>query len=207
VVPQTKTSVIVWIALIAVLTLSCSRRNKSITMINVAGALPVLHGENITSLISDSGVTRFRLETKVWDAYASDTAPYWYFPEGLYVEQFDSLFQVSGYVKADTAYYFERTGLWRLLHNVLIKNAEGTTCKTSELFWNQKEPASSLQSIYSDKFVEITTPDEVITAIGFKSNQSLTKYTLYQTTLETEIADGSSTEKETKSVRVESADK
>jgi LPS export ABC transporter protein LptC len=187
VVLQAKTSIIVLLS--ALLLLSCGGRNKNMGTIDVEDTLPVLHGEDITSLISDSGVTRFRLETQVWDAYANDTAPYWYFPEGIYVEQFDSLFQVSGYVRADTAYYFERSGLWRLLHNVLVKNAEGTMCETSELFWNSREPATSVRSIYSDRFVRITTPKEVITAIGFKSNQSLTKYTFYQSTLETEIDD------------------
>jgi LPS export ABC transporter protein LptC len=167
--------------------LSCSPRNKNATVDVNANARPVLHGEDISSLISDSGITRFRLETKVWDAYSNDTASYWYFPEGIYVEQFDSLFQVTGYVKADTAYYFDKTGLWRLIKNVLLKNVEGATCETSELFWNSKEPESSIQSIYTDKLVKITTPDKVITSIGFKSNRSLTEYRLYQNTLETEI--------------------
>jgi hypothetical protein len=167
------------------LMLSCGQRNKSIAAVSVNR--PLLHDEGISALISDSGVTRFRLETEIWDVYSNDTASYWYFPEGIYLEQFDSLFQVSGYAQADTAYYFDKTGLWRLISNVLIKNAEGTTCETSELFWNSKEPPTSIQAVYTDKFVKITTPDKVITTEGLKSNQSLTEYRLYKNTLETEI--------------------
>jgi LPS export ABC transporter protein LptC len=190
VVLQTKASIIIALALAILLLPACGRRNKNIATIDINATLPVLHGEDITSLISDSGVTRFRLQTKVWDAYANDTTSYWYFPEGIYVEQFDSLFQVSGHVQADTAYYYDKTGLWRLLSNVLIKNAEGTTCKTSEMFWNSKEPSTSLQSLYSDKFVEIATPTKLITTVGFKSNQSLTSYIFYDNTLITDIDEG-----------------
>jgi LPS export ABC transporter protein LptC len=184
---QTKTSVI-GILLVCLLTLSCNRRSASTAAVDVnANEQLLLHGEDISSLISDSGVTRFRLETKVWDVHSNDTTSYWYFPQGIRVDQFDSLFQVSGYAQADTAYYFDKTGLWQLVHNVLIKNAEGTTCETSELFWDTKEPPASIHSIYTDKFVKITKPGKVITAEGFKSNQSLTKYVLYKNTLVTEI--------------------
>ncbi|MDR1527542.1 MAG: LPS export ABC transporter periplasmic protein LptC [Dysgonamonadaceae bacterium] len=191
---QTKTSVI-GILLTCMLMLSCNQRNTGMATVEVnASEQPLLHGEGISWLISDSGVTRFRLKTKVLDSYSNDTASYWYFPQGIRVDQFDSLFQVSGYVEADTAYYFDKTGLWQLIHNVLIKNTEGTTCETSELFWNSKEPPASMHSIYSDKFVKITKPDQIITTIGFKSNQSLTRYILYKNTLETEIDKNNSPE-------------
>jgi hypothetical protein len=168
--------------------LSCNQHNKNIAPIDIdMSTRPVMHGEDISSLISDSGITRFRLETKVWDIYANDTASYWHFPQGIRVEQFDSLFQTSGYVQADTAYYFEKTGLWRLVNNVFVRNMEGVSCETSELFWNSKEPASSQQSIYTDKFAKITMPDRIVTTVGFKSSQSMTDYILYDNTMETEI--------------------
>jgi hypothetical protein len=168
--------------------LSCSQHHKDIATIDLnASARPMLHDENISALISDSGVTRIRLEAAVRDIYSSDTASYWYFPEGIYVEQFDSLFQVSGFARAYTPCHFDKTGIWRLLKNVVIKSDAGTTCETSELYWNSKEPASSLQAIYTDKFVTITTPDKTITSAGLKANLSLTNYILYANTLETEI--------------------
>jgi LPS export ABC transporter protein LptC len=187
VVLQTKASVTaLLLALACILLPSCNRRQQNVATIDV-NTSPMMHGEDITSLISDSGVTRFRLETKVWDAYVNDTTSFWHFPQGIYIEQFDSLFQVSGHVEADTAYYFDQTGIWRLVQNVRIKNAEGTTCETSELYWNSKEPPSSLQSIYTERFATITTPNKFITTEGFKANQSLTKYILYDNVMETEI--------------------
>jgi LPS export ABC transporter protein LptC len=175
--------------------ISCSRGNKGISTVHLdANALPMMHGEEISSLISDSGITRLRLTAKVWDMYSNDTASYWHFPEGIYVEKFDSLFQVDGYVKADTAYYFENIELWKLIGNVFIQNMEGTTCETSELFWNRKEPASSINSIYTDKFVRITKKDKVSTAEGMKTNQTLTRYTFYKNAMETTIEENNAGE-------------
>ena len=175
--------------------LSCGQRNKGITTIDVnVEDQPFVRSEGNSALISDSGVTRARLVAKVWEAYSNDTISYVYYPEGIYVEQFDSLFQVSGTAEADTAYYFDRTGRWHLISNVLIKSTEGTVCETSEMFWNSREPATSLESIYTDKFVKITTPTKFITAEGMKSNQSLSKYIFYGNTLETEIDEVNSAE-------------
>jgi len=177
--------------------LSCAQRNKGITTIEVnVENQPLVHSEGNSALISDSGVTRARLVTKVWEAYSNDTVSYWYYPEGIYVEQFDSLFQVSSTARADTAYYFVRTELWHLIGNVILKNiAEETICETSELFWYSREPDTSIESIRTDKFVKITTPTKVITTEGLRSNQSLTKYIFYKNTLETEIdEDNSATE-------------
>ena len=175
--------------------LSCGQRNTGITSIDVnVEALPLVHGEDIVGLVSDSGVVIARITTKVQDTYSNDTASYWFFPQGIFVEKFDSLFQVNARVWADTAYYFDRIALWQLIGNVKLENTVGTICETSELFWNSREPPASMQAIYSEKFVKITEPTKVHTTIGFKANQSVTKYTLYKNTLDMEIDEANSAE-------------
>jgi lipopolysaccharide export system protein LptC len=176
--------------------ISCSQHNTGITAIDVdVEILPIMRTNDASTLITDSGGTIIRATYKVMDVYSSDSVSYLYFPEGIYVEQFDSLFQVSEFVKADTAYYFDRKGLWRLVNNVLIKNiTEGNTCETSEMFWNSNEPSNSMQAFYTDKFVKITEPTRITTAIGLKSNQSMTKWTLYNNSFDAEIDETNSTE-------------
>lgn len=162
------------------LTIACSQGKKGIATVSVdAEVLPTVHGEEISSLISDSGVTRYRLVTKQWDIFSNDTNPHWYFPKGVYVEKFDSLFQVDGSIKADTAYFFEKTELWQLIGNVSITNLNGLRFETSELFWRQKEPAWSLNAIYTDSLVSIFTNSGVSVSQGIRANQSMTQYHLY----------------------------
>ena len=164
--------------------LSCNSGKKSISVIHVdAETLPITHGEDVTSLISDSGITRYQMQTAVWDIYSN----YWYFPEGIYLEQFDSIFTVEGSLRADTAYYFQDKELWQLIGNVKIQNLAGSLFETDELFWNRNEPPFSKNAIFTDKFVRINDGDRVVTSIGLRSNQHMTDYTLYSTTIETVI--------------------
>lgn len=56
-------------------------------------------------------------------------------------------------------------------NNVEAISVKGDKLNTEELTWNQKT-----QKISSDKFVKITTRDEIIFGDGFESNQDLTNY-------------------------------
>ncbi|MCC8094643.1 MAG: LPS export ABC transporter periplasmic protein LptC [Tannerellaceae bacterium] len=129
----------------------------------------------VSSLISDSGVTRYRMVAQEWRVYGKADEPFWYFPEGIYLEKFDSLFTAEATIQADTAYYYEKLSLWKLIDNVEIENLEGEFFETSLLFWDQKE-----EKIYSGQFIRIVQKDEkIITGIGFESNQEMSQYIVY----------------------------
>ncbi len=131
---------------------------------------------DVHTLISDSGITRYRLIAKEWYVYDKAEEPFWYFPEGAYVEQFDSLYHVEGHARADTVYYWQKKSLWKMINNVQIENLKGEYFETSELYWDQKE-----EKMYSDKFIRIIREDDtVITGIGFESNQDMSKYRIFQ---------------------------
>ena len=98
-----------------------------------------------------------------------------YLPElpPLYMEQFDSIFNVEASIKADTAYYYDKERLWKLIGNVDIQNRKGERFNTELLYWNE-----ATQKVYSDKFIRIQQPDRIITGHGFDSNQQMTIYTI-----------------------------
>jgi len=140
-----------------------------------AKVIPMVHTENASTLISDSGIVRYRLDAKIWDVYANTGDQYSYFPKGIHVERYDSLFHVEGSIRADTAYFYEKKELWRAVGNVVVKNVDGTTFETSELFWNQKAPPNDNNAFYTFQRVKITSPDGsfLIGDNGFRSNQAL----------------------------------
>lgn len=146
-----------------------------------AKLIPLMHTEDVSTLISDSGITRYHLEAKIWDSFSNAEEPYWYFPKGISVERFDSLLNIEGSIKADTAYYFEKKELWQLIGHVFVKNMEGRTFETSELFWNQAADPNSLDAFYTQEFVTITEPNGNVTfgRTGFRSNQSLSTVRLF----------------------------
>ena len=137
--------------------------------------MPIVHTDDASGLISDSGIIRYRFKAKIWDIYSKDGDEYWYFPKKIHVEQFDPLFQVVGNIEADTAYFFKRKELWRAIGNVVVKNMEGRIFETSELFWDQRVPPNTVNAFYTDQPVKIIDPDGSITygRSGFKADQSL----------------------------------
>ncbi len=129
---------------------------------------------NVETLISDSGVTRYKMLTPTWLIFSKADEPYWYFPNGVYLEKFDTVFNVEASIKADTAYYFQNRKLWQLDGKVDISNLEGERFETSQLFWDEGK-----ETIYSDSFIRITKGDYVNTGTRFRSNQDLTVYQIY----------------------------
>ena len=127
----------------------------------------------VTTLISDSGVTRYRVKTEEWLMFDRKKPSYWAFEKGVYLEQFDSIFNIEASIKADTAYFYDKQQLWKLIGNVDIQNRKGERFNTELLFWNQ-----ATKKVYSDKFIRIQQPDRVITGHGFESNQDMTVYVI-----------------------------
>ncbi len=151
---------------------NCKGGNKALgEAIVERDSLPSMVTLGATNLVSDSGVTRYRIETEEWEIYDKKKPPYWAFEKGVYLEKFDSVFNIEASIKADTAYYYMDDKLWKLVSNVDIENMKGERFETDLLYWNE-----ATEKVYSDEFVRITQPDRIITGYGFESNQQLTNY-------------------------------
>lgn len=134
---------------------------------------------DVIMLISDSGITRFRLETKAWLIFEEAQEPYNYFPEKIHGERLDTLLNVEAVFDADTAYYYYRKKLWKLVNNVKAVNLAGEQFETDLLFWNDAE-----ERIYSDQFIRITKGEFINTGTGFESNRTLSDYRIFNATAE-----------------------
>jgi len=153
---------------------ACSGNHKKLgAAITERDSLPIMDTRGVTTLISDSGITRYRINTEEWQIYDRKSPSYWSFQKGIYLEKFDSVFNVEASIKADTAYYYDKKRLWELLGHVVIKNLKGETFNTEQLYWDQNQ-----QKVYSDRFIRIEQPDKIITGRGFESNQQMTIYTI-----------------------------
>ena len=164
-----------WVAvMLLLLTLACSGEHKEVVEVTFDPETTyTMKTTGVISLISDSGVTRYRANAKEWLVYGKAQEPYWYFPKGIYVEKFDSLFHTEASIEADTAYYYDKQGLFQFVGQVEVKSLQGEHFETEELFWNQKE-----DKVYSDRFIRIEQEDKIITGVGFESNQNMTRYTI-----------------------------
>lgn len=155
---------------------ACSGRHKDLgNAITERDSLPVMDTKGVMTLISDSGVTRYRINTEEWLVFDRKNPPYWAFEKGIYLEKFDSIFNVDASIQADTAYYYEKQKLWKLMSNVHIQNLKGEKFDTDLLYWDQNK-----HRVYSDQRIRIEQPDQIIYAIGFESDEQLNKYTFFK---------------------------
>ena len=165
-------------AVMFVLFPACSGKDKKLTeTISKNDTLPSMKSLGVTTLISDSGITRYKIVTEEWLIYDKKNPPYWAFEKGVYLEKFDTLFRIDASIKADTAYYHEKKKLWELKGHVQILSQRGDKFQTDLLFWDEKK-----EKVYSDKFIQIEQEDKVIKGYGFESNQDLTEYEIKNTT-------------------------
>ena len=165
-------------AVMFVLFPACSGKDKDLAeAITERDSLPGMKSLGVTTFISDSGITRYKIIAEEWCIFDKKEPPYWAFEKGVYLEKFDSLFRIDASIKADTAYYYEKKKLWELRTNVSIRNLKGDKFDTELLFWDEKK-----EEIYSDKYIRIEQEDKTITGYGFESNQELTEYTIKNTT-------------------------
>ncbi len=140
-------------------------------------AMPMLVADSVATLISDSGITRYRINALRWEVYDKAKPAHWKFPKGLYLEKFNEALEVEASLESDSAYYDEDAQIWRLDGNVHAMNLQGERFETPQLFWEQKT-----ERIYSDSVIVIHRETSTITGIGFESNQEMTKYTIRKPT-------------------------
>lgn len=140
-------------------------------------AMPALAGDEVTTLISDSGITRYRIKAKKWLVYDKADTPYWEFPEGVYLEKFNLNLEADATVEADYACYNEPAQRWMLRGNVQAVNLQGEKFETPLLYWDQPS-----ESVFSDSSIVITREASIIKGVGFRSNQEMTQYTILRPT-------------------------
>lgn len=139
--------------------------------------MPSMVTHNISTLISDSGVTQYKIVAPVWYVYDEVDTPYWLFPEGLYLQKYDPSFNVIATVAADSARFFKVQKLWRLEGNVEMTKAPKDLFLSARVFWDQRRAR-----LYSDTFIHIENETHILEGTGFESNERLTKYRILHPT-------------------------
>ena len=88
-------------------------------------SMAVMQTSGVTTLISDSGVTRYRVNTEEWLVFDRKKPSYWAFEKGVYLEQFDSIFHIKHASKVVTASYYGRERYGKVQRDVNIQNRQG----------------------------------------------------------------------------------
>jgi len=153
---------------------SCENKNTNVVQsFENSDTIPLLSTTGVSTLVSDSGVVRYRITADKWLIYKVNQDIFWDFPEGLHVERFDRSLNPDANIQSDRAVFFDTQKLWKFSGNVQATNLNNEKFESDVIFWDQRNAR-----IYSDELIHITQKDKIITGIGFESNQTLTRYTI-----------------------------
>lgn len=124
--------------------------------------------------VTDSGNKIAEIRTPLMERYSGKN-PYIEMTKGLQGLFFDKKGVKENQLDADYGISKQNEKIIEVKRNVILENVKGEKLNTEKLTWNQ-----ATKKIYTDEFVKITTPDEVIYGNGFESNQNFTEYRIYK---------------------------
>lgn len=152
----------------AILFYACKNDLEKIKPFAAPENLPVAEATNIRTLFTDSGEVRFFLKAPRLLRFETEEKSFIEFPEGIELVKYDENQEIISSITAEYARQYEKEKKWEAKNNVIATNARGDTLKTEHLIWEEEE-----EKIHTEEFVKIIRPDQIITGIGFTSDQSL----------------------------------
>jgi len=150
-------------------TSSCKNDVETVKRITTHDSLPYQRAHDIKMLYSEYGDIIFKLTGPMAEVYKDDN-PRQVFPEGLKVVFYDSTGKnIRSRLTADYGIKYDKEQKMIAKDNVVVKNFEkNERLNTEELIWDQRKG-----KIYTDKFVTITTEDQVLYGEeGMESDES-----------------------------------
>lgn len=160
-----------------VLIVACNEQKEhTAPAINPRDSVAMMTSYGINTLISDSGIMKYRIVSERWEVNEALQPPRWIFRRGLFMEQFDEKFHTEAYVQADTAFYFTEMKLWHLIGNVRVRTVDGLRFSSEELYWDQNR-----HELYSNMFSHVVTPERELQGSYFTSDEHMQHYTVTNT--------------------------
>ena len=151
---------------------SCEERKEhTAPAIHDRDSVSMMTSYGVNTLISDSGVIKYKIVTERWDVNTIKQPTRWTFERGIFLEQFDEKFHVEGYINADTAWYYDQLKLWKLRGRVHIRNVNGLMFDSEELYWDGIK-----HEFYSYCFSRVVTPERTMEGTYFRSDEHMAHY-------------------------------
>jgi LPS export ABC transporter protein LptC len=145
---------------------SCKNDVQKVLSLDVVDTLPEMTARDIEILYSE----RAKVQIKLVSPYLvnkTEDEQLLLFPDGFTVYFYDSAMNVQSTITADYGISYEKKKIMEARHNVVVENVQkGEKLNTEELFWDRNK-----QQIYSNKFVKLTTGEQVVTGDGLTSQE------------------------------------
>ena len=139
--------------------------------IRARDSVAMMTSYGVNTLISDSGVIKYRIVTERWEVNVNKNPTRWTFDKGMLLEQFDEKFHINSYIQCDTAYYFDQLKIWKLYGRVRILTKDGLRFTSEQLTWDENK-----HELSSNVFSKLVTPERTLQGTHFWSDEKMTRY-------------------------------
>lgn len=150
---------------------SCHNNTKEIKDLMDKATMQEDKAFGVTILYSENGKVKVRLFANEFVRNEQAKPPYVDMKKGLKMEAFNDSGKVESTLTAKYARYYEKQQNILIRDSIVVVNKKGERLNTEELVWNQK-----LQKLYTEKFVRIITPTQMMYGDGLEANQDFTWY-------------------------------
>lgn len=152
---------------------SCENDKSEIQRVTVRPNGPAEEIHELLTLYSDSGNVKVKVTAPVLRRY-NEPRPLTELPKGMNIEFYNDSLKVISHLTARYAVQDIKTKTWEARDDVVVVNQKGEKLNTEKLIWDEKNELLS-----SDRFVKITTAEEIIFGDGFEANQDFSRYRIF----------------------------
>lgn len=156
------------------LTAGCENDKNEITKVTTVDKTPLESIRNLETIYSDSGIIKVKVNAPLLYKYTTPKT-ITELPRGLHIEFYDDNLNVVSQLTAKYAIHYELEKKWEARKDVVVINKKNEQLNTERLIWDERT-----EKISSDKFVKITTAEEIIYGDGFEADQNFTSYKIFK---------------------------
>lgn len=128
----------------------------------------------LNTLISDSGLIRYRLTAPVLLIYERKERNQWIFPRGLILRPYDATQGSKVFIRADSAVRRPLQEEWELFGNVRVQGPNGQWLTTKRLLWVRAE-----QMLSSEDTTNFYVEGKELRGSHFRAKDDLSWYEIY----------------------------
>lgn len=130
---------------------------------------PLMSATNIHTIFTDSAQPKIDMTAPVQNEYANGNRV---FPKGITIWFYNEQGQPESKLTADRGYYDKATEIYTGRGHVVVENTiKHEKLNSEELKWSRFE-----KRVYTDKFVRIETPQEILLGEGLTAAQDFSTY-------------------------------
>lgn len=169
---STLTSILTLASILTLIFSSCQKDPEKVKKVSkMLANLGVEKATDVAISYTDSGILKAKIFSPLMERYPQKAEPYMEMKKGVKGYFYNKDGEVESSLTADYAISYENRKVIEVRNNVKVKNIRAEELETEKLIWDQRT-----EKIYTDNFIKIKTPDEILYGNGFESNQNFTRY-------------------------------